>query len=97
MSALGVIALCWALTFAVRYAGLSLHGLKLSPFWLAFLRFVPVSVFAALVVPDVAGARDWPLRVIACALAALALWRFKALWLGLLVGLCAYLIGRWLA
>lgn len=94
MSALAVILLAWAITFAIRYAGLSLHGIRLSPFWLAFLRFVPISVFAALVVPDVAGARDWPVRLIACALAALVLWRLRALWLGLVVGLGAYVLLR---
>lgn len=94
MSALPVILLAWAITFAFRYAGLSLHGLRLPPFWLAFLRFVPISVFAALVVPDVVRAPDWPWRLIACALSALVLWRFRALWLGLLVGFGAYLLLR---
>ncbi len=97
MTPLLVTLLAWALTFAIRYAGLSLHALRLTPFWLAFLRFVPISVFSALVVPDVTGARDWPLRALACALAALTLWRVGALWLGLLVGLGAYLLLRWLA
>ena len=80
----------WAVTFAARLGGLSLHQLVLPPFWLAFLRFVPISVFAALIVPDIAGSADWPKKLIACAVAAVLLWRTKALAWGIVGGFAVY-------
>ncbi len=80
----------WAVTYGARLAGLSLGSLKLSPFWLAFLRFVPISVFAALIVPDIAGSSDWPQKLLACAVAAALLWRTKALAWGILGGFTVY-------
>ena len=86
----------WAVTFAARYLGLSLGTLKLPPFWLAFLRFVPISVFAALVVPDIAHAPDVLRRTLAAALAALLMWRTRQLALGILGGFAGYWLLRWL-
>lgn len=80
----------WAVTYAARFAGLSLGGLKLSPFWLAFLRFVPISVFAALIVPDIASSADWPQKLLACAVAALLVWRTKAIAWGIIGGFAVY-------
>lgn len=80
----------WAVTLASRYLGLSLGGVRLPPFWLAFLRFVPISVFAALVVPDIASAPD------ALLLCALLIWRTWQLALGILGGFAGYWLLRWL-
>lgn len=48
----------WAVTYPARWLGLNLGHLKLPPFWQAFLWYVPVSIFAALIVPDVLNAPD---------------------------------------
>ncbi|ADV68625.1 AzlD domain-containing protein [Deinococcus maricopensis] len=90
MSAVWIILGMWAITFATRFVGLRLSGWSLTPFWRAFLEFVPPSVFAALVVPSSVNAPDWPVRLVALALAGVALWRTGALWVGLLVGMGAY-------
>lgn len=76
------------ITYATRFVGLRLTHLELAPFWLAFLRFVPISVFAALVVPSVVTAsEDAGVRVLAAVVAGLAMWRTKQLWPGLLIGM----------
>jgi branched-subunit amino acid transport protein len=75
-----------AVTFGSRYAGLSLRA-PLPPFWLRFLRFVPISVFAALVVPNIPGSSgEGLIRVGAALLAAFVAWRTRQLWLTVLVG-----------
>jgi branched-subunit amino acid transport protein len=86
----------WAVTLASRFLGLSLGNLKLSPFWLAFLRYVPISVFAALVVPDIANAPDTLRRALAALLAGLLMWRTRQLAVGLLGGFAGYWALRWL-
>ena len=45
-----------AVTFGSRLAGL-LVRMRLPPFWLRFLHFVPIAVFAALVTPSLEGSR----------------------------------------
>ncbi len=84
----------WAVTYAARLTGLSLGGVRLSPFWLAFLRFVPISVFAALIVPDIAGSSDWPQKLLACAVAAILFWKTRALAWGILGGFAVYWLLR---
>ncbi|WP_019588179.1 AzlD domain-containing protein [Deinococcus apachensis] len=85
-----VIVLMWLVTYPARLLGLSLGRLKLPPFWLAFLRFVPVSVFAALIVPDVLGSPEWPRRLPAALVGALLMWRTRNLALGILGGFAVY-------
>lgn len=80
----------WAVTYPSRWLGLNLGHLKLPPFWQAFLRYVPISVFAALIVPDVLSAADWPRRLVACTVAALLLWRTRALVWGIVGGYGVY-------
>ncbi|ABF46248.1 branched-chain amino acid transport [Deinococcus geothermalis DSM 11300] len=94
MSALPVILLMWGVTYPVRLLGLSLGRLQLPPFWLAFLRFVPVSVFAALIVPDVLGSPEWPRRLVGCAVGMGLMWRSRNLALGIMGGLAAYWVAR---
>ncbi|MBB5233613.1 AzlD domain-containing protein [Deinococcus budaensis] len=94
MSVLAVIGLMWLATYPVRLLGLSLGRLRLPPFWLAFLRFVPVSVFAALIVPDILGSPEWPRRLVACLVGAGLMWRTRHLALGILGGFAAYWAAR---
>jgi len=84
------ILLMALVTYLPRLAGLSLASLTLPPFWTRFLRFVPVAVFAALVAPVLPNAGETPIRLVAAGVAALVLWRFRSLWLGLLVGMVAF-------
>ncbi|EYB67816.1 branched-chain amino acid transport [Deinococcus phoenicis] len=89
-----VTLLMWLVTYPARLLGLSLGRLKLPPFWLAFLRFVPVSVFAALIVPDVLGSPEWPRRLVGCAVGVGLMWRTRNLALGILGGFGAYWLAR---
>jgi branched-subunit amino acid transport protein len=91
VSALATIVGMAVITYATRWVGLRFTGLQLPAFWLDFLRFVPVAVFAALVVPALPGpAGQTPARVLAAGVAALVLWRTGRMWLGLVVGLAAF-------
>jgi branched-subunit amino acid transport protein len=91
MSPLATIFAMAVLTYATRWVGLRFTGLQLPAFWLDFLRFVPVAVFAALVVPALSGpGGQTPARVLAAGAAALVLWRTGRMWLGLVVGLAAF-------
>lgn len=79
------LGMCFV-TFGSRLAGLSMHS-PLPPFWLRFLRFVPIAVFAALIVPEIQGSSgEGLIRVIAALLAAFVAWRTRQLWLTVLVG-----------
>jgi branched-subunit amino acid transport protein len=81
-------------TFGSRLAGLSLRA-QLPPFWLRFLHFVPIAVFAALVTPSLQGSRgEGGIRVVAAALAALAAWRTRQLALAIAVGMAAFWLLR---
>jgi len=83
-----------AVTFGSRFAGLALRT-ELPAFWLRFLHFVPVAVFAALVAPSLAGERgEAEIRLAAAALAALAAWRTRQLWLAIATGMIAFWLLR---
>lgn len=87
--ALVVAGMC-AVTFGSRLAGIVLRP-ALPPFWLRFLHFVPIAVFAALVTPFLAGERgEGEIRLAAAAVAAVAAWRTRQLWLALLAGMLAF-------
>lgn len=95
MSVTLTIILMALVTYGPRLAGFALSGRRVSGFWLRFLRFVPVSVFAALIVPALPGdSGEAGIRLIAAALAALALWRVKQLWLGIAVGMGVFWLLR---
>jgi branched-subunit amino acid transport protein len=82
---LAFLGMC-AVTFGSRFVGLSLRT-SLPPFWLRFLRFVPIAVFAALIIPEIPGSSgEASIRVISAFLAALTAWRTRQLWLTVLVG-----------
>ena len=84
------IFLMAVVTYGPRSLGLSLSRATLPPFWTRFLQFVPVAVFAALIVPALPKAGETPVRLIAASVAALVLWRVRSLWLGLLVGMAVF-------
>lgn len=79
-----------AVTFGSRYAGLA-RPLALPAFWLRFLHFVPIAVFAALVTPSLAGDRgEGEIRIAAVLLAGIAAWRTRQLWVAIAVGMGAF-------
>ena len=83
-----------AVTFGSRLAGLTLQ-MRLPPFWLRFLHFVPIAVFAALVTPSLAGSRgEGGIRVAAAALAVLVAWRSRQLALTIAVAMAAFWLLR---
>jgi branched-subunit amino acid transport protein len=75
---------------AVLAGAIAPAGGQVPPFWKRFLRFVPIAVFSALIVPALPGERgEAGVRLVA-ALAAAASWRFHKLWLGIAVGMAVY-------
>jgi branched-subunit amino acid transport protein len=81
-------------TFGSRLIGLGMRA-PLPAFWMRFLRFVPVSVFAALVAPNLAGDRgEWPIRCLAAAISALIAWRSRQLWAAILSGMLSFWLLR---
>ena len=83
-----------AVTFGSRLAGL-LVRMRLPPFWLRFLHFVPIAVFAALVAPSLEGSRgESGIRVTAAALAGVVAWRTRHLAATIAVGLAAFWLLR---
>lgn len=89
-----VVAGMVVVTFGSRLLGLSITA-PLPPFWLRFMRFVPIAVFAALVTPNVAGGSgEGVLRVVAAALCGVLAWRSRQLWIGLFAGMAAFWLLR---
>lgn len=83
-----------AVTFGSRLAGLTLRR-ELAPFWVRFLHFVPISVFAALVTPSLAGDRgEGGIRVAAAAVVVVTAWRTRNLGIALLTGMAAFWLLR---
>lgn len=81
-------------TFGSRLAGLTVQ-LRLPPFWLRFLGFVPIAVFAALVTPSLQGSRgEGGIRVAAATLASLVAWRSRNLAFAIAVGMAAFWLLR---
>ena len=79
-----------AVTFGSRYAGLMRHT-ELPDFWIRFLHFVPVAVFAALVTPSLEGGLgEGEIRVLAAVVAGLAAWRTRQLWVAIAVGMLVF-------
>jgi branched-subunit amino acid transport protein len=88
------ILLMALVTFLPRLAGFALAGREVPRFWLRFLRFVPISVFAVLIVPSLPGPGGLPARLGAAAVAVLLMWRKAGLAVGLLGGLGAFWVFR---
>ncbi|MEI7761512.1 MAG: AzlD domain-containing protein [Thermoleophilia bacterium] len=83
-----------AVTFGSRYAGL-MRRTELPDFWIRFLHFVPVAVFAALVTPSLEGGLgEGEIRVLAAVVAGLAAWRTRQLWVAIAVGMLVFWLLR---
>jgi branched-subunit amino acid transport protein len=81
-------------TFGSRYAGLALRT-ELPAFWVRFLHFVPISVFAALVAPSLEGDMgEGEIRVAAAVVAGLAALSTKSLGLSIAAGMLAFWLLR---
>ena len=81
-------------TFGSRYAGLALRT-DLPAFWVRFLHFVPIAVFAALVTPSLEGAfGEGEIRLAGAGLAAVVAWRTRNLGLAIAVGMLAFWLLR---
>lgn len=85
------------LMFALRSGGLLLGTLVLPVRLQRALQAAPVAVFGALVVSGVTGhAGETPIRLIAVLVAALALlWR-RQIWIGVVAGMAAIWLLRWI-
>ncbi len=95
MNMLLVIAGMVVVTYGPRLAGVLLGDVAVPPFWERFLRFVPIAVFAALVAPALPGQQgEWAVRLAAAVIAAIAIWRTRQLWIGVLVGMIAFWLLR---
>lgn len=95
MSNLLVIAGMALVTFLPRWLGFALAGIRIRPFWLRFFRFVPIAVFPALIVPEIAGVPDGTvIRAIAAIAAAVAVWRTHRLWFGIVAGMGVFWLLR---
>lgn len=94
MSILATLLLMWLVTYVPRWVGLNLGGARLPPFWLNFMRFIPVSVVAALITPDILASPEWPRRTLACLVGGLLIWRTRNLGLGIVVGFAVYWAAR---
>jgi branched-subunit amino acid transport protein len=88
------ILLMALVTYLPRLAGFMLSGRTVPPFWLRFLRFVPISVFAVLIVPSLPGPGGLPARLAAAGVAAFLMWRRAGLAVGLLGGLATFWLLR---
>ncbi len=83
-----------AVTFGSRLAGLTLRA-ELPAFWIRFLHFVPIAVFAALVTPSLQGARDeGEIRIAAAVATAVVAWKTRNLGLALGAGLAVFWLLR---
>ena len=77
-------------TFGSRYAGLALRT-ELPAFWLRFLHFVPIAVFAALVTPSLEGGLgEGEIRFVGAVATALVAWRTRSLGLSIAAGMVAF-------
>ena len=92
----GAIVAMAAVTFAARWVGLMLPSTHVRGFWRRFLAYVPIAVFAALIVPGLpgVGVGDTAWRAAAAALTAFLALRTRSLAPALLGGLALYLMVR---
>lgn len=91
MSDTWIIVLMAVVTYVPRLVGFTLPAGSVRGFWLRFLHFVPIAVFAALIVPALPGTEgEWGIRVFAAALAGVVLWRTRSLWMGIAVGMALF-------
>lgn len=96
MSMVGTILAMATVTFAVRLAGLLAPTRRVPAYGRRFLAYVPIAVFAALIVPGLPGtdASDTTWRIAAGAVTGFLAWRTRAFAPGMLAGLALYLVVR---
>ena len=81
-------------TFGSRLAGMLLST-PLPPFWTRFVRFVPIAVFTALIIPSLEGTNNQGLpRLLGAILCGFLAWRTKQLWIGLFAGMLGFWVLR---
>ena len=100
MEQVGLITAAAVVTYATRVAGFRLAGRTLPPALERFLAYVPVAVFATLIVPglELGGATGLALaRGAGIVAAAAAVWRSGQLWAGLLAGMTVFWLLRLVA
>jgi branched-subunit amino acid transport protein len=90
----GLIVAVAVVTYLTRISGFVIGQRQLPEGLGRFLQFVPVAVFAALVTTNFnAGQADMLPRLIGVIAAAVAVLRFRQLWIGLVAGMACF----WLA
>jgi branched-subunit amino acid transport protein len=83
-----------AVTFGSRFAGVALR-VEPPDFWVRFLHFVPIAVFAALVTSSLEGDfGEGEIRLAAAAVTGIVAWRTANLGIALGVGLLAFWLLR---
>jgi branched-subunit amino acid transport protein len=96
MSALVIVVIAGALTYATRLSFIAAHGrLQLPPWFTRALTFVPVAVLSAIILPElvahdgtvVVSLANW--RLLAGVAAMLISWRTKNVWLTIAAGMAA--------
>ncbi len=95
MGNIGIILAAAVVTYGTRIAGFTLAQRQLPAIFERLLTYVPVAVFAALIAPDLGlGTIEAPARLLGIAAAALAVWRIKQLWAGLVAGMLIFWLVR---
>ncbi len=83
-----------AVTFGSRYAGLALRT-ELPAFWIRFLHFVPISVFAALITPSLEGGLgEGEIRLVGAVATTLVAWRTRSLGISIAAGMIVFWLLR---
>lgn len=92
---IGLILAAALVTYATRIAGFRLAQRQLPAVFGRLLTYIPVSIFAALIAPDLGlGTIEAPARLLGVAVAALAVWRTRQLWAGLAAGMLIFWLVR---
>jgi len=95
MGNMGLIVAVALATYGTRIVGFALGQRRLPAIVDRFLGYVPVAMFAALIAPDLGlGGEQWAARLLGVAASALAVWRTRQLWAGLVVGMAVFWIVR---
>ena len=94
--AMALIFACALVTYLPRYVGFVIADRTLPPVLERFLRYVPVSAFAALTLPGLVSGTAPIARIIAAVACAAVIITVRKLWLGLLAGMLVFAALRFL-